>query len=111
MDLGEMLLGKVLRRTNERWPEAAVDEGDLAVDETADEDILSLANCPCELEDLVAPRMRPPTPANGSARDGDGERRDWTGRRFEDDAVLAHELCGLTKSHLGFAHAAEWHRS
>jgi hypothetical protein len=73
MDLGKAFLWKALRRANERRPQAPMNEGDLAVDEAADEDVFALANSLRQLEDLVAPRMRPPTPLNGFARDGDGK--------------------------------------
>jgi hypothetical protein len=73
MDLGKALLWKALRCPNERGPQAQMNEGDLPVDEAADEDVVARANSLRELEDLVAPRMRPPTPLNGFARDGVGK--------------------------------------
>ena len=73
MDLGKALPGKALRRANERRPQAPMNEGDLAIDESADEDVVAPANALRELEDFVAPRMRPPTPLNRFARDGDGK--------------------------------------
>ena len=99
-DLGKLLLGKALRRANKRWPQAAMNKRDLAIDEAAHEDICAAANRLSEFEDLVAPWMRPPTSADGPACDRYRERRDWTGRRFEDDTVLAHERGGLTWSHV-----------
>ena len=62
MDLGKALLRKVLRGANERRPKAPMNEGDLAVYEAADEDVIARANSLRELKDLMAPRMRPPTP-------------------------------------------------
>jgi hypothetical protein len=71
MDLRKELLRKVLRGANERRPQAPMNEGDLAVDEAADEDVLARANSLRELKDLMAPRMRPPASLNGLARDYD----------------------------------------
>lgn len=76
MDLSN--LSELLRReascgANERWPEPTMNESDLAVDEATDENVISTANRPRDLEDLVALRMRPPTPPNGLARDRDGQ--------------------------------------
>ncbi|MEN8182718.1 MAG: hypothetical protein ABFS46_09300 [Myxococcota bacterium] len=68
--LGELFLGEALRRTNKRWPQATVNECDLAIDEAANEDILAAANRLREFEDLVTPRMRPPASANGTLCDG-----------------------------------------
>lgn len=73
VDLGEVPPGEASRRTNERWPEPAVNEGDLAVDEAANEDVLAPADGPSELEDLVTSRMGPPAPLDGPTRDGEGE--------------------------------------
>jgi hypothetical protein len=71
MDLRKALLRKVLRGANERRPQAPMNEGDLAVYEAADEDVLARANRLRELKDLMAPRMRPPASLNGLARDCD----------------------------------------
>ena len=70
VDLGELLLGEALRRTNDRWPQATVNECDLAIDEAAYEDIFAAANWLREFEDFRAPRMRPRAPANGTVCDG-----------------------------------------
>ncbi len=70
VDLSKLLPGEMLRRANKRWPQAPVNERDLTIDEAADEDILAATNRLRELEDLLAPRMRPPASANGSARNG-----------------------------------------
>ena len=70
VDLGELLLGEALRRTDDRWPQATVNECDLAIDESAHEDILAAANSLREFEDLAAPRVRPPASANGTLCDG-----------------------------------------
>lgn len=107
VDLGELFLGEALRRTNKRRPQATVNECDLAIDEAAHEDILSTAYCLREFENLVTLRMRPPAPANGTACDGYRKRRDWAGRRLEDDAVFAHECCSLSRCHPEFLRAAQ----
>ncbi len=70
VDLSKLLLGETLRRANKRWPQATMNERDLTIDEAAHEDILAAANRLRDLEDLVAPRMRPPASANGSTCDG-----------------------------------------
>jgi hypothetical protein len=70
VDLSKPLLGKMLRRANKRWPQATMNERDLTIDEAAHEDVLSAANRLRDLEDLVAPRMRPPASANGLTYDG-----------------------------------------
>ncbi len=69
VDLGKLLLGETLRRANKRWPQATMNERDLTIDEAAHEDILAGANRLRDLEDLVAPRMRPPASASGPACD------------------------------------------
>ena len=71
MDLGKTLLGKALRRANKSRPEATVNECDLAVDEATHEDVVASANSLSELEDLVAPWMGPPVPANWPACNSD----------------------------------------
>ena len=70
VDLSKLLLGKTVRRANKRWPQATMNERDLAIYDAAHEDILAAANCLRELEDLVAPRMRPPASTNGTLGDG-----------------------------------------
>ena len=70
VDLGELLLGEALCRTNNRRPQATMNERDLAIYDAAHEDILAAANCLRELEDLAAPRMRPPASTNGTLGDG-----------------------------------------
>jgi hypothetical protein len=70
VDLGELLLGEAFRCTDNRWPQATVNERDLAIDESAHEDILAAANCLREFKDLAAPRVRPPASANGTLCDG-----------------------------------------
>ena len=107
VDLGKLLLGEAPRRTNKRGPQATVNECHLPIDEAAHEDILALTNCPREFKDLVAPRMRPPAPANGPPRDCDCQRWHWAGRRLKDDTVLAYEFCSLSRRHLEFLRAAQ----
>ena len=101
-NLGKLFLGKALRRANKRWPQAAMNKRDLVINEATHEDILAAANRLSEFEDLVTPWMRPPTSADRLACNGYRERRNWTGRRFEDDTVLAHERGGLMWSQVVF---------
>jgi hypothetical protein len=70
VNLGESLSRESMCRADQRRPEAAMDVGDLAVDEPAHEDFVGVADYTGELEDLVASGMRPPVSANGCARHG-----------------------------------------
>ncbi len=70
VDLSKLLLGETLRRANKRWPQATMNERDPTIDEAAHKDILAAADRLRDLEDLVAPRMRPPASANGPTCDG-----------------------------------------
>jgi hypothetical protein len=81
-DLGEMTPWKSLRRPDERWPEPTMHEGDLAVDETTHENVVGVTDCSGELEDLMAPRVCPPVPADRRTGDGLCERRHGACRSF-----------------------------
>jgi hypothetical protein len=66
---------KSRRKAHQRRPDSLVNERDLSPNEAADENVLGVANRAGDLEDEVALRMRPPTTANGRARDRFGQRR------------------------------------
>lgn len=71
---------KLLRRPDKGRPQSAMNEGNLAVDETAHENIAALPDSPRDRKDLVTFRMRPPTDTNRAPGDGVSERWDPTSR-------------------------------
>jgi hypothetical protein len=89
MHLSEVFAAKPSRSANHCWPKAAVNLGDLALDEAADQDLFGIADGPGEFEDLVAAWVRPPAAADGIASDGVGERGHRATNGFEYHAVLA----------------------
>lgn len=88
-----------LRRANQRCPVPTMDIRDLTIDQAADENVVRIADCAGESEDLTAAGMGPPTPAKGLTHDRLDEGGHRPGRRLEDDAVLAHERNCLSWSH------------
>src|SRR5690242_463046 len=80
-------------------PQPAMDQRDLAVEETADEHVGRIANCRQNVVDETAAWMRPPVPGDGLAEDGFDEARRAPFRRREDDAFALDELEGIVALH------------
>jgi hypothetical protein len=53
---------KSRRHAYQRWPESPVNESDLSIYQSTNEDIFGIGYCLQDSEDLVAFRMSPPTP-------------------------------------------------
>jgi hypothetical protein len=64
------------REPNKRWPEAAMNQRDLAIDEAANEHLLGICDGLKDCEDVMALRVRPPTAFDLLADDGLCEARD-----------------------------------
>lgn len=82
---------KSLRHSNQRRPEPAVNEGHLAIHETANEHIVRIGHRLEDGEYVVAPGMRPPAALDGFPGDRLGQPRNRALGRYEDDAVLLDE--------------------
>src|SRR6476660_1146430 len=73
----------VSSRTDQRRPQAAVDESDLVSNQAANKDLVACADRTRDPEDVLAPRMRPPAAMKAFARDYLGQRRNGSARRLE----------------------------
>lgn len=73
---------------NQRRPESAMNERDLSVNESADENLIRLGNRFEDLEDVMTPRVCPPAPGDRFTDDGFGESGYRTFGRNENDTVL-----------------------
>ena len=78
-------------RTDQSGPQTPVDEGDLAADETAHEDVAASPHSPRGCKDLAASRMRPPAATNTLSGDRVSQRGNCAMRRLEHDAVFSNE--------------------
>ena len=100
VQLGDLAFAEALGTANQCRPETTMNEGNSAVDKTAHENVVSVADRLCELEDLVATGMRPPTPADGLPCDGCRDRWHRAGGRLENNTVLSHEGNRLAEGHV-----------
>jgi hypothetical protein len=98
-DLSEVAARESLGNANHSRPKPAVNVGDLAVDEAADQDLVGIADCPREGEDLLASWVRPPAPVDRFAGEGVGEGGHQASTGFEHDAMLSDERECLTRGH------------
>ena len=73
---------------NQRRPESAMNERDLSVNESADENLIRLGNRFEDLEDVMTPWVCPPTPGDRFTNDGFSEPGCRTFGRNENDTVL-----------------------
>ena len=74
-DLGQLLRREAVGEPDQRRPESAMNQGDLAIDEPADEDMLGFGDSFEDCEDLVTLRVCPPATLDGFTDDGLGETR------------------------------------
>jgi hypothetical protein len=89
--LGQVVQWKPARDSDKSRPDAPMDKGDLAIDQTTNKDLVAVADCTRHREDLVTFRMRPPVATNWLSGDGLDKRWDWPMRGFEHDTVLTNE--------------------
>jgi len=87
-DLGQLLGHEAVGESNQRRPEPAMNQRDLAVEEPTHEDLLGFGDGFQDGVDVVAPRVRPPTAFDGFADDGLGETRRGSLRRSQHDTML-----------------------
>jgi len=74
-NLRELLGQKPVGDTDERRPEVAVNQGDFAIGEPTDKDLLGLGDRSKDFVDVMALRMCPPTALDRFSNDGLGEAR------------------------------------
>jgi hypothetical protein len=79
------------RRSDQSRPQPPMDKRDLALDETAHQDIVAIPDEARHREDLVTFRMRPPATPNRLSSDNLSKRRDRPLRSLEYDTVLTNE--------------------
>ena|SRR5439155_26814661 len=96
---GEQPLGQADRQLNQRRPKAAVDIGDLAVDELADEHVRTLTHCSSGSKYCPPLRVTPPTPADRGARNCLRKTRHRAAGGLEDDPVAFNEVDGFPRVH------------
>ena len=76
-NLGELLRREAVGKPNQRRPQTAMDQGDLAIDKSADKNLLRASNGLKNCVDVVTLRVCPPATLDRFPDDGLGE----TGRR------------------------------
>ena len=74
-NLSKLLGREALGEPNQRRPEPAMNQGDLAIDEPADKDLLGFGDGCKDCVDVMTLRVRPPAAVDGFADDGLGEAR------------------------------------
>jgi hypothetical protein len=85
--------------SNERRPEASMDVGDLATQDTADQNFGPVADRAREPEDFATLRVPPPTPANRLASNGFSEIRYRSSPCFEHHSVSFDEAPSCLTRH------------
>lgn len=88
---GQGIFLKIRSQPNKSRPQATVDIGNLAVDQTAHEDILTASYQARGLKNFLTVRMRPPVSVNGTS--GYSLRQIWNGplSTFQNDSMLTNK--------------------
>ena len=87
-DLRKLPGRKAPGEPNQRRPKSAMNERDLSINESADENLIRLGNRFEDLEDVMTPWVCPPAPGDRFTDDGFGEPGYRTFGRNENDTVL-----------------------
>jgi hypothetical protein len=97
----EIVPREAVSESHQRRPEAAVNIGDLVVDEPTDQHITGIPNRPRQPEDILPFRMAPPASLYSLANYGLGQV--WNGplRTLKDNTMTAYKGEGSSRSHFG----------
>lgn len=105
-DLSQLLRGETAGDPNQRRPEPTVNQGDLAIDEPTNKDLIGFGNGSNDCVDLTTLRVCPPATFDWFADDGFREARSGPLGGNEDDAIFSDE-CQRLLSREALAHDAQ----
>jgi hypothetical protein len=99
-DLGEMGTREPVRKTNQRWPEPSMNEGDFATYNATNKNIIAVSHRAGPCEYLFALWMGPPTSLDRPLRDRLCQGGNRTTTRLQHDTMFSNKFDSLVGSHL-----------